>query len=60
MHITEWLARNDKGGQVAAMVGVRPVPMALHPEHHQTCFCPVCRGEADGHVSDPCQCGRCR
>lgn len=59
MQLSEWLARNDTSGKVSAMVGVQPGHVALHPEHHATCFCAVCRGEADGHIGDPCECGKC-
>lgn len=59
MQLSEWLSRNDASGKVSAMVGVQPGHVALHPEHHATCFCAVCRGEADGHIGDPCECGKC-
>ena len=59
MQLAEWLQRNDASGKVAAMTGVHG-HVALNPYHHQTCFCPVCRGERDGHVADPCECGKCR
>lgn len=40
-------------------VEVRVSNMNYHPKHHQTCFCVVCRGQVDGHITDPCQCERC-
>ena len=61
MNLADWLEQNDPNGKVAAMVGAKPITTGhYHPGHHVTCFCRVCRGDADGHISDQCECQKCR
>lgn len=56
------LARMLAVGVPAAVVDRlrRNSHIGYHPNHHQDCFCVVCRGDADGHINDPCECGKCQ
>lgn len=48
------------GVPAAVVEKLRKQHIGYHPSHHQSCFCAVCRGDADGHINDPCECGRCQ
>lgn len=46
-----------KAAGLPVNVIVHKVSGCYHPIHHAGCFCAVCRGQADGHIDDPCECG---